>query len=174
MIGLQAIIGGVNFGVTLLLSIWLLDRVGRRPLLMWSYVAMTVMYVILALSSHTNRVLGLLTVIGIVVAYAVGPGPVTWIMPTEMFPLSVRTQMLSICVCGMWQADSIVVAQLAGERAECFCWAEAYVGPCVWRGFRCGRAALCALCLRARACANRSCKHGASHRVMVVVCRAST
>lgn len=103
-----AIIGGVNFGVTLLLSIWLLDRLGRRPLLMWSYVAMTGMYVILALTSlgglakHSQyRVVALLTVVGIVVAYAVGPGPVTWVMPTEMFPLTVRTQMLSICVCGM-------------------------------------------------------------------------
>jgi MFS family permease len=105
---LQAIVGGINFMVTLLLSIWLLDRVGRKPLLQWSYTAMAVMYVVLALfappagSHHSHfRTLALLTIIAIVVAFAVGPGPVTWVMPVELFPLTVRTQMLSICVCGM-------------------------------------------------------------------------
>ena len=117
---LQAMVGGINFGVTLLLSIWLLDRIGRRPLLEWAYTAMSIMYIILALSAfggftkHSQyRVIGLLTVIGIVVAYAVGPGPVTWVMPVEIFPLTVRTQMLSICVCGM------LCVQFLWERLIC-------------------------------------------------------
>lgn len=92
--------------VTLLLSIWLLDRVGRRPLLQWAYTAMALMYALLALSAlgakHSHsRTVALFIIIAIVIAYAVGPGPVTWVTPVEIFPLTVRTQMLSICVCGM-------------------------------------------------------------------------
>ncbi|KNC74267.1 hypothetical protein SARC_13181 [Sphaeroforma arctica JP610] len=104
-----AIVGGVNFLVTLGVSICLLDRVGRKPLLVYGYLAMFILFLMLSVSStmgvwfrHPWRIVNLVIVVGFVAAYAIGPGPGTWIVPVEMYPLAVRAKMLGVCVCANW------------------------------------------------------------------------
>eukprot|EP01134_Creolimax_fragrantissima_P000175 CFRG0175T1 len=107
-----AIVGSVNFVFTFIASVCLLDRIGRKTLLVYAYVAMFILSLMLGVSStigvywqHPSRVFNLAIVIGFVSAYAIGPGPVSWIVPVEMYPLAIRAKMLGVCVCANWIAQ---------------------------------------------------------------------
>ena len=84
------------------MSIWLIDRVGRRALLLWSLGGMAV--TLLALwpaGSRSARPASLawLTVLSLaayVAFFAVGLGPVFWLLIAEIFPLAVRGRAMSL------------------------------------------------------------------------------
>src|SRR5699024_12155778 len=80
-------IGVVNVAVTVL-SLYLVDRVGRRPLLLGSLVGMAVTIGLLgvAFAVSLSPVLMLVFIMLYIVAFGVGLGPVFWVMLGELFP----------------------------------------------------------------------------------------
>lgn len=111
-------IGVVNVLVTLI-AIWLVDRAGRRPLLLWSLAGMGIAMLILgvgfALEDSGAGVaavsLGQITAISLIIyvaAFALGLGPIFWLLIAEIYPLSVRGLAMSLATVTNWAANFII------------------------------------------------------------------
>ncbi len=106
--------GAVNVGMTVV-AIRLLDRTGRRPLLLTGTAGMAVGMVVTALAFLRGDQLhgwtayvgiaGLLIYTG---SFAVGLGPVFWLMIAEIYPLRIRGQAMSVAAIANWGANFLV------------------------------------------------------------------
>lgn len=120
-IGLQAVasilatvgIGVINVVLTLV-AIWQVDRIGRRPLLLISLSGMTVMLAILGaafwlpgLSGNIAWIAGG-SMILYVAFFAVGLGPVFWLMIAEIYPLEVRGSGEGLASVANWGTNLLV------------------------------------------------------------------
>jgi SP family galactose:H+ symporter-like MFS transporter len=105
-------IGVVNVVMTAV-AIWLVDRVGRRVLLIWGLGGMGVSLCLLALGFMLGhgQLLGLLTGASLTVYvgfFAIGLGPVFWLLISEIFPLAIRAQGMSAATIANWLANLVV------------------------------------------------------------------
>lgn len=101
-------IGGVNLVFTLI-AMLLVDRIGRRPLMLIGAGGLFVCYIAIVLllgiqSAYVSWFL--LASIGI---YAMTLAPVTWVLISEIFPTKVRSQATTIAVVSLWVAYFILV-----------------------------------------------------------------
>jgi sugar porter (SP) family MFS transporter len=106
--------GGVNVIMTIV-AIRLLDRVGRRTLLLTGTVGMAVGMFITAFSfaggeqlhgvTAVTAVLGLLIYTG---SFAIGLGPVFWLLIAEIYPLRIRGAAMSVATIANWAANFVV------------------------------------------------------------------
>ncbi len=109
-IGANVIVGLVNFLATLI-ALWSIDRLGRRPLLMISSSLMCLCQVALGLAfllhpPPASLVLGIMLLC--VAAFAVGLGPGTWVLMSEIFPTRVRGRAMSIATVALWVACTVL------------------------------------------------------------------
>jgi len=101
-------IGGVNLVFTIV-AMLLVDRVGRKPLMLFGAAGLAVLYIIVVsmLGSRDGNVSWfLLASIGV---YAMSLAPVTWILISEIFPNKVRGEATSIAVLSLWAAYFVLV-----------------------------------------------------------------
>lgn len=101
-------IGGVNVLFTIL-AMLLVDKLGRKPLMLFGAGGLAILYVIvvqLLSSGSTNVSWFLLAAIG---TYAMSLAPVTWVLISEIFPTKVREAAISIAVISLWVAYFILV-----------------------------------------------------------------
>lgn len=101
-------IGSVNLIVTIL-AITLVDRLGRKPLMLIGAMGLAIVYVAIAqmLGIHSTSVSWLLlAAIGI---YGLSLAPVTWVLISEIFPNKVRGEATSVAVISLWAAYFILV-----------------------------------------------------------------
>ncbi len=123
-------VGLVNVLVTIA-AIFMLDKVGRRPLLLVGLAGMSCSLGLLGgvffLPSLLNQ-LGSLAVVGLmlyVASFAIGLGPVFWLLISEIYPLRIRGLAMSIASEANWGSNLIIaltfltLVQLLG-RAETF------------------------------------------------------
>ncbi|XP_028777060.1 polyol transporter 5-like [Neltuma alba] len=88
--------------IFILVATFMLDRVGRRPLLLSSVGGMILSLLTLAVSltiiDHSKTklmwavVLSIATVLSYVATFSIGAGPITWVYSSEIFPLKLRAQ----------------------------------------------------------------------------------
>ena len=102
-------IGVINLAATIV-SLRLIDRVGRRPLLLASLVGMLGSLVLLGLSfvAHWSSVITLLCILTYIVAFALGMGPVFWVLLGEIFPSQDRAEGVSAGSTMNWTANFVV------------------------------------------------------------------
>jgi sugar porter (SP) family MFS transporter len=105
-------VGAVNVAMTVV-SMFLIDRLGRRVLLLWSLGGMAVMLAALAagFAFGASGSLGWLTVgsLALYVAFfAIGLGPVFWLLIAETFPLAVRGRAMSVATVANWGFNLLV------------------------------------------------------------------
>jgi sugar porter (SP) family MFS transporter len=113
------IVGATNVVLTIA-SILLLDRVGRRPLLLGGTFGMIIGLVGLALlfaggdlsgARATGATIALCVYVG---SFAIGLGPVFWLLVSELFPLRVRGSAASVATMANWAANlAIAVSYLS-------------------------------------------------------------
>lgn len=99
-------------------SIWTMDRFGRRPLLLWGSLCMTVSHVIIAglvgrFSSNwpAHRAEGWISVVFLLfymLSFGASWGPVPWAMPSEIFPSSLRAKGVALSTCSNWLNNFII------------------------------------------------------------------
>jgi sugar porter (SP) family MFS transporter len=100
-------IGSVNLVFTLL-AMLLVDRVGRKPLMLLGAGGLSILYIIVVqmLSVGSPQVSWfLLAAIG---TYAMSLAPVTWVLISEIFPNTVRGAATSVAVVSLWAAYFIL------------------------------------------------------------------
>jgi sugar porter (SP) family MFS transporter len=134
-------VGLVNVVMTMV-ALLLVDRVGRRPLLLVGLAGMVAGLISLGLAFALPQVAGSLAGIAAgslmlyVGAFAVGLGPVFWLLISEIYPLQIRGLAMSVATAANWGANLLValtfltLIQMAG-RAPTF-WLYAVVGVGAW------------------------------------------
>lgn len=111
-IGANVTIGLINFLATIV-ALWLIDRSGRRPLLMFSSGCMAVCQLLLGISfllPAPPALLVLACMLLCVAAFAVGLGPGTWVLMAELFPTRVRGRAMSVANTALWLASFLLTA----------------------------------------------------------------
>lgn len=115
----SVLVGLVNVGMTFV-AIWLIDRLGRKPLLSIGLTGATLALLTISWAfhaasaplggdspvSHANVVL--IAIIAYVASFAISLGPVMWVMLSEIFPNDERAAAISVV--GFW--NSLVSASV--------------------------------------------------------------
>jgi sugar porter (SP) family MFS transporter len=104
------IVGAVNLSFTIL-AIWVVDRIGRKPLLMLASVGMGISMFALGGAYALGQLKGALAlvfVLAYVASFAVAMGPVVWVVLAEIYPTRVRGTAMSIATLCLWTACFIV------------------------------------------------------------------
>lgn len=98
------IIGAMNVIFTLL-AMWLVEKLGRKILLLISTTGMALSYIIIGALFHLENLSGYallifsLTAVG---SYSLGLAPVTWVILSEIFPNRIRGQAMAIATFCLW------------------------------------------------------------------------
>jgi MFS family permease len=110
----QALSVGITNFIFTAIAIVMLDRAGRRPLLLVGTAGCVLALVMLgvffssASLQHEASWIALVCLIVYIASFAIGLGPVFWLMIAEIFPLPVRSHAMSISTVGNWTANFIV------------------------------------------------------------------
>ena len=126
-------IGVINV-LSTLIAIWLVDRVGRKPLLLAGLVGMTLSLGALGVAQRfgstfdvSEQLVGPITVgfIGLyIVCFAFSLGPVVWLMISEIFPNRARARAAGISTAANWTANFLVSLSFPVLQAT--------MGPSLW------------------------------------------
>jgi SP family galactose:H+ symporter-like MFS transporter len=104
-------VGLMNVVMTIV-SIPLVDRLGRRPLLLTSLIGMLISLVCLALGFAIGgpalKWIGVGSLVLYIASFAIGLGPVFWLLISEIFPLNIRGQAASIATMVNWLSNFLV------------------------------------------------------------------
>ncbi len=101
--------GSVNLVFTLV-ALGIIDRGGRRPLMLFGSAALAIIYFILGFCYH-DAVKGLpmlLLVLAAIGSYAMSLAPVTWVVISEIFPNRIRGAAMAVAVSSLWIACFIL------------------------------------------------------------------
>jgi len=142
----SAILATVGLGIVNMLmtivAMQLLDRVGRRPLLLTGIAGMVLSLGGLGFAFHLHHLSGILgwvaagSLMLYVGSFAIGMGPVFWLLISEIYPLKIRGRAMSIATVANWGANFIValtfltMVKILG-RPGTF-WVYAIVGIISW------------------------------------------
>lgn len=103
------IMGIVNIAFTLV-AVFTVEKLGRKPLLIWGSIGMAIGALGVALSNVTELP-ALFPVISIMVysaSFMFSWGPICWVLISEIFPNTIRSQAVAIAVAFQWIFNFIV------------------------------------------------------------------
>jgi sugar porter (SP) family MFS transporter len=107
--------GAVNVGMTIV-AIRLLDRTGRRPLLLGGTTGMAAGMIVVALTfllggDQLHGAAAYIAIAGLLIytgSFAIGLGPVFWLLISEIYPVKIRGQAMSVATMANWGANFVV------------------------------------------------------------------
>jgi sugar porter (SP) family MFS transporter len=107
--------GIVNVGMTVI-AIRLIDKVGRRVLLIGGTVGMAVALFVVATTfavngntlGHTAAIVAVASLAVYTGSFAIGLGPVFWLLISEIYPARIRGKSMSIATIANWGANFVV------------------------------------------------------------------
>lgn len=102
---------GLTLVVSTLLSMWIIDRVGRRSLLIFGSIGMTIALTCIGMlfrASEAHTTLLLLSILAYVAIFAVSYGTVAYVIIAEIFPIQVRGVAVSIATFALWGGNFFV------------------------------------------------------------------
>jgi MFS transporter, SP family, galactose:H+ symporter len=139
-------VGIVNVILTIV-AMQLIDRVGRRPLLLISLAGMSVSLIVLGVAFKLPQLSGSLGWIAVtslmlyVGSFAVGLGPVFWLILSEIYPLRIRGRAMSVGTVANWSANLIValsfltLTQVMGKSATFWLYGIVSIGAWLFAFF---------------------------------------
>lgn len=101
-------IGIVNLVFTLL-AMWQVDKLGRKPLMIFGALGLAVLYVISGYLLQTKSPLAAWPLLAAIGVYAMTLGPVTWVLISEIFPNHIRGAATSVAVISLWLSYALLV-----------------------------------------------------------------
>ena len=127
-LGGLVIIGIVNTAFTLL-TIWKIDSLGRKPILQIGTLGVVVSLVLVGLLFHNDATKGpwlLGLILCYIASFAIGLGPIPWVIISEIFPTRIRGRAMSFGVFAVWATCGLV--------SQTFPWLKENLGPagCFW------------------------------------------
>ena len=114
---LNLIIGVLNVAMTII-AIRIIDRVGRKPMLLGGLVGMVASLAVLGIASEVlakpdspgdpAAIVTFVCLAAFIVSFAATWGPAVWVMLPEVLPLRVRGTAMGVAVCLHWFANFLV------------------------------------------------------------------
>jgi SP family arabinose:H+ symporter-like MFS transporter len=104
------LIGGTNLIFTLVAMV-LIDRLGRKLLIIIGSTGMMLMLAGLSALYFTNQTSGVLVlvfILGYIAFFAASLGPALWVVAAELFPNRLRSKGMSIAIVSLWIACTVV------------------------------------------------------------------
>ncbi len=104
------LIGVVNLVFTLV-AMWQVDRLGRRPLMLFGFAGLVVSYLVLStlLRAQASPLFISIFVLISIAVYATSLAPVTWVLISEIFPNRIRGKASSMAIVALWAAYFVLV-----------------------------------------------------------------
>lgn len=108
-------VGTVNVLMTIV-AIWVIDKVGRKPLLYIGLVGMALSLGILGLAFHipgmmeSLKLATVLCIILYIASFAISLGPIFWLLISEIYPLRVRGRAMSLATLANWGFNMVVAS----------------------------------------------------------------
>jgi SP family arabinose:H+ symporter-like MFS transporter len=102
---------GLMLVISTLVSMWIIDKVGRRTLLIFGSLGMAVALGCIGLlfrSGEAHTTLLLLCILAYVAIFAVSYGTVAYVIISEIFPIHVREVAVSIATFALWGGNFFV------------------------------------------------------------------
>jgi sugar porter (SP) family MFS transporter len=107
--------GIVNVAMTVF-AIRLIDKVGRRVLLLTGTIGMAIALLVLASTfalggdtlGHTASIVAVVCLVVYTGSFAIGLGPVFWLLISEIYPARIRGKSMSIATIANWGANFVV------------------------------------------------------------------
>jgi SP family arabinose:H+ symporter-like MFS transporter len=103
-------IGGTNLLFTIV-AMLMIDKFGRKFLVLTGSLGMTLMLAGLSLLYFTQKTSGILVlvfILGYIAFFAASLGPAVWVMISEIFPNRLRSKGMSVAVVALWISCTIV------------------------------------------------------------------
>jgi len=105
-----AIMGIVNL-TFVFASMFFVDRLGRKPLMVIGSIGMSIAMFLMALtfiSGHARGYFLLVCIMGYLAAFGFSLGPVVWVLIAEIFPNRIRSYAVAIATFMLWGANFVV------------------------------------------------------------------
>lgn len=108
-------VGVVNVLMTFV-AIYLLDIVGRKPLLLFGLGGMSLSLIILGIGFHQTvstafvGIIALICLFFYIASFAYSLGPVGWLLNSEIYPLHIRGKAMGVATCANWVSNFIITA----------------------------------------------------------------
>lgn len=109
---LQTVVMGVVNILFTVVAIFTVDRVGRKPLLMIGSTGMMIGMAALAALSFTDTI-GIAALVFIILytaSFMMSWGPICWVLISEIFPNTIRSQAVAVAVAAQWISNFLVSA----------------------------------------------------------------
>ena len=95
--------GSVNLVFTFV-ALAVVDKAGRRPLMLFGFASLTAIYVVMGgcYAAHVKGLPMLLLVLAAIACYAMTLAPAVWVIISEIFPNRIRGAAMSVAVTSLW------------------------------------------------------------------------
>jgi len=101
-------IGTVNLIFTIM-AMLLVDRLGRKPLMLIGAGGLTILYILIVSSLHANSGMVSFFLLAAIGTYAMTLAPVIWVLIAEIFPAKIRSAAITVAIVSLWLAYFILV-----------------------------------------------------------------
>lgn len=107
---MNIVITGVTNVIFTIVAMFLVDRWGRKALLLYGSIGLAVIYLFMggAYYFHISGVFLLIIVVLAIACYAMTLAPVMWIVVSEIFPNRIRGVAMSVATFALWAACSVL------------------------------------------------------------------
>jgi len=106
---------GIIFLLFTILAVFLIDKIGRRPLLLigiavmaLSLIVLSTTFFLLGVSSKIRSQFAFFSILIYIAGFAISLGPIVWLMIAEVFPLRIRGIGSSLSTCVNWLFNWLV------------------------------------------------------------------
>lgn len=106
---LQTVFIGVVNLVFTILAMALVDKLGRKPLMLIGAGGLCLLYLLIVNALHSGSGLVSVWLLAAIGTYAMTLAPVIWVLISEIFPVRVRAAAITVAVVSLWIAYFVLV-----------------------------------------------------------------